>query len=156
MQTESICSLTDRQAIDAEGGRMRGHAYVTMASGYYTTSMFTRTSSPVRTHTHTHKDVRVTDTQNTLARTDLDKHSDISRTSRLLDTHTHTQIYAHSGTWSESLPVCAYKHVYAWVCVKVCVCCWSWDFPLRQLFSKLQEQEKCPRWFEMDGLDRQM
>lgn len=48
-QTES-CSLTDRQATDAEAGRTRGDAYVMPASGCYTTSMFTRTSCPERTH----------------------------------------------------------------------------------------------------------
>lgn len=46
--------LSHRQATDAEAGQTRGDAYVTAASGCYTTSMFTRTKRPVRTHTHTH------------------------------------------------------------------------------------------------------
>lgn len=44
-------SVTDRQATAAEAGRTRRDAYVTAASGCYTTGMFTRTSRPELTHT---------------------------------------------------------------------------------------------------------
>lgn len=57
--TQSL-SGTDRQATAAEAGRTRRDAYVTAASGCYTTGMFTRTSRPERSHTH--KDVPNTHT----------------------------------------------------------------------------------------------
>lgn len=68
-QTES-CSLADRQATDAQTGPTMGDAYVTAASGCYTTSMFTRTSRPVRTRTHrrTHTRAHKDEPRHTLAR----------------------------------------------------------------------------------------
>lgn len=41
-----------RQATNAKAGQTKGDAYVTAASGCYTTSMFTRTKRSVRTNTH--------------------------------------------------------------------------------------------------------
>lgn len=45
-------SCFHRQATNAKAGQTKGDAYVTAASGCYTTSMFTRTKRSVRTNTH--------------------------------------------------------------------------------------------------------